>query len=63
MLLTDRGREVFAAARRLQAPWADGLGDGLDPGAVRAALDTLRALRARLEGAEGGDDDDGDENG
>ncbi len=63
VLLTDRGREVFAAARRLQAPWADGLGDGLDPGAGRAALDTLRALRARLEGPEGGDDDDGDESG
>jgi DNA-binding MarR family transcriptional regulator len=58
VLLTERGREVFAAARRLQAPWADGLGDGLDPGEVRAALDTLRALRARLDGAEGSDGED-----
>ena len=58
VLLTERGREVFAAARRLQAPWADGLGDDLDPGEVRAALDTLRALRARLDGAEGSDGED-----
>ena len=63
VVLTVRGREVFRAASRAQAPWADGLGDGLDPDAVRAALDTLRALRARLEGAEGGVDDEAEEHG
>lgn len=49
VVLTERGREVCAAADRLQAPWANALGKGLGVDEIAAATRLMAALRARLE--------------
>jgi len=49
VVLTDRGREVYDAAGRLQAPWVNGLADGLSVKEIEAAHRVVTALRDRLE--------------
>ena len=49
VLLTQRGKSVYAAAMKRQGPWADRLGMGLTGKDLSKALDVLRALRQRLE--------------
>lgn len=50
--LTDRGRALFDSAMALQAPWADGLAQGLHPGEIATARKVITALRQRLETAD-----------
>ena len=53
VLLTETGRETFAAAAARQAPWVDALATGIAPAALRTALATTRRLRLRLEQHDG----------
>ncbi|MBR0707790.1 MULTISPECIES: MarR family winged helix-turn-helix transcriptional regulator [Bradyrhizobium] len=53
VVLTDKGRQVFDAAGRLQAPWVNGLADGLSVKEIEAAHRVIGALRDRLEAGEG----------
>ena len=53
LLLTARGRTLYAAASARQAPWAAALADGLSQRALDAATHLLRALRQRLETTTG----------
>ncbi len=54
VVLSDRGRETFAAIHSLQRPWVDSLAEGLDAEQISAAANLLQALRARLErGSDG----------
>src|SRR5512139_2045886 len=50
VLLTDKGRETFDAAMRLQGPWMDNLSDGLPVKDIEAAHRIITTLRQRLEG-------------
>jgi DNA-binding MarR family transcriptional regulator len=50
VVLTDKGRQVYDAAGRLQAPWVNGLSDGLAVKEIEAAHRVIAALRDRLEG-------------
>lgn len=52
VLLTDKGRQTFEAAMRLQAPWIDGLSEGLLVKDIRTAGNVIVALRKKLEGSE-----------
>jgi DNA-binding MarR family transcriptional regulator len=49
VVLTDKGRQTFDAAMRLQAPWIDGLSDGLSVKEVETAHRIIGTLRQRLE--------------
>jgi len=49
VLLTEKGRQAYAAASALQVPWANRLAAGVAPARLRAALEVLRTLRTRLE--------------
>ena len=49
VVLTEQGREAYAAAERLQIPWVNALGKGLGVTDIAAARDTMAALRKRLE--------------
>ena len=51
VVLTDKGRQVYDAAGRLQAPWVNGLSDGLSVKEIEAAHRVIGALRDRLERA------------
>ena len=50
VVLTDKGRQAFDAAMRLQGPWIDNLSDGLLIKDVEAAHRIIATLRQRLEG-------------
>ncbi|MDA9506387.1 MarR family transcriptional regulator [Bradyrhizobium sp. CCBAU 11386] len=50
VVLTDKGRQIYDAAGRLQVPWVNGLSDGLSVKEVEIAHRVLNALRDRLEG-------------
>jgi DNA-binding MarR family transcriptional regulator len=50
--LTQKGTALYRSAMRVQKPWATKLAAGIDAGSLQAALNVLRTLRARLEGAE-----------
>ncbi|WP_445218735.1 MarR family winged helix-turn-helix transcriptional regulator [Bradyrhizobium sp. Pa8] len=54
VVLTDKGRQIYDAAGRLQVPWVNGLSDGLAVKEIEIAHRVIGALRDRLEGA--GDD-------
>lgn len=54
VVLTDKGRQVYDAAGRLQVPWVNGLSDGLSVKEIETAHRVLNALRDRLE--RGGED-------
>jgi DNA-binding MarR family transcriptional regulator len=51
VVLTDKGRQIYDAAGRLQVPWANGLSDGLSVKEIETAHRVIGALRDRLEGA------------
>lgn len=51
VVLTDKGRQVYDAAGRLQVPWVNGLSDGLSVKEIEIAHRVIGALRDRLEGA------------
>jgi DNA-binding MarR family transcriptional regulator len=50
VVLTDKGRETYEAAMRLQVPWVNNLADGLSVKDVQAAHRVMRTLRRKLEG-------------
>jgi DNA-binding MarR family transcriptional regulator len=55
VVLTERGREAFDAAMRLQAPWVNRLAEGLTLEDLAATHRVVGALRARLASeGEGG---------
>ena len=47
--LTDRGRETYEGAARLQIPWANAVAEGLGAAEIRDAASMLKILRERLE--------------
>jgi len=49
VVMTAKGEQAHAAALQLQAPWVNGLGEGLDPKKIRAAAKVLDDLRRKLE--------------
>jgi len=50
VVLTDKGRQTFDAAMRLQIPWVNSLSDGFVVKDIEAARRVMMALRKRLEG-------------
>jgi DNA-binding MarR family transcriptional regulator len=58
VVLTAKGRETFEAAMRLQAPWVDGLSDGLSAGDIETAHAVVMALRRKLEHSQEQDERD-----
>ncbi len=49
VVLTQKGRDVYGAASRLQVPWVNSLSRGLEAESILAVSSILRALRERLE--------------
>jgi DNA-binding MarR family transcriptional regulator len=56
VVLTDKGRQTFDAAMRLQAPWINGLSDGLAVKEIETAGRVMTALRKKLEGNDESED-------
>ncbi|MCK1636725.1 MULTISPECIES: MarR family winged helix-turn-helix transcriptional regulator [unclassified Bradyrhizobium] len=50
VVLTDKGRQTYDAAMRLQKPWVDGLSEGLSVNQIEAAHRVIAALRQKLDG-------------
>ena len=50
VVLTDKGRQAFDAAMRLQAPWINSLSDGLLVKDIQTVHRVITALRKKLEG-------------
>ena len=51
VVLTDKGQRTFDAAMRLQAPWINGLSDGLAVEDLETGRRVVITLRMKLEGA------------
>jgi DNA-binding MarR family transcriptional regulator len=49
VLLTDKGRQTFDAAMRLQAPWINRLSNGLSIKDMEAVQRVMTALRKKLD--------------
>lgn len=52
VVLTDKGRQAFDAAMRLQLPWVNGLSDGLSVKDIETVSRVVTTLRGRLENGE-----------
>ena len=50
VVLTDKGRQTFDAAMRLQAPWINSLSEGLSVKDIQTVQHVAMALRGKLEG-------------
>ncbi|MBB3610734.1 MarR family winged helix-turn-helix transcriptional regulator [Rhizobium sp. BK602] len=50
VVLSDKGRQIFDAAMRLQAPWVNDLSDGLPLEDIETMRRVMTALRGKLEG-------------
>lgn len=50
VVLTDKGKQTFDAAMRLQAPWANELSDGLQVEDIETMRKVMTAMRSKLEG-------------
>ncbi|AYG64817.1 MULTISPECIES: MarR family transcriptional regulator [unclassified Rhizobium] len=50
VVLTDKGKQTFDAAMRLQAPWVNELSDGLRIEDIETMHKVMLALRGKLEG-------------
>jgi DNA-binding MarR family transcriptional regulator len=50
VVLTDKGRRAFEAAMELQAPWVNGLAEGLLVKDIETVHRVVTALRKQLEG-------------
>ena len=57
VVLTEKGRQKFEAAMRLQAPWINHLSDGLSVKEIQTAHRVILALRRQLEGGNGSNDE------
>jgi DNA-binding MarR family transcriptional regulator len=53
VVLTDKGRQTFEAAMRLQAPWVNGLADGLLVKDIETVHRVITGLREKLESNDG----------
>ena len=49
VVLTEKGRRIFEAAMELQAPWVNGLADGLSVKDLETVHRVVTALRNKLE--------------
>ncbi len=49
VVLTDKGRQTFDAAMRLQAPWVNELAEGLRIEDIETMREVMLALRSKLE--------------
>ncbi|HEX7923738.1 MAG TPA: MarR family winged helix-turn-helix transcriptional regulator, partial [Bradyrhizobium sp.] len=56
VVLTEKGRQSFDAAMRLQLPWVNGLSDGLSIKDLEATSRVVSTLRGRLESGQEPDD-------
>ncbi|WP_050426174.1 MarR family winged helix-turn-helix transcriptional regulator [Bradyrhizobium tropiciagri] len=52
VVLTDKGRQAFDAAMRLQLPWVNGLSDGLSVKDIETVSRVVTTLRGRLKNGE-----------
>jgi DNA-binding MarR family transcriptional regulator len=52
VVLTDKGQRSFEAAMELQAPWVNGLSDGLSVKEIETVQRVITALRKKLEEKE-----------
>ena len=52
VVLTDKGRQTYDAALRLQSPWVNGLSDELAIKDIETAHSVILALRQKLDGNE-----------
>ncbi|RXH36655.1 MarR family transcriptional regulator [Bradyrhizobium nanningense] len=52
VVLTDKGRRAFDAAMALQAPWVNGLSEGLSVKDLQTVHRVVTALRKKLESHE-----------
>ncbi len=50
--LTEKGRRTFEAAMELQAPWVNGLSDGLSVKEIETVHRVVTALRKKLGGGD-----------
>lgn len=50
VVLTERGKETFDAAMRLQTPWINKLSEGLRVADIETTHNVIKTLRGRLEG-------------
>jgi DNA-binding MarR family transcriptional regulator len=55
VVLTEKGKQTFEAAMRLQAPWINALSEGLSVKDIHTMHRVILALRQKLEG-NGGDE-------
>lgn len=53
VVLTDKGKQAFEAAMRLQAPWVNKLSEGLSVKDVETTHRVMLALRKRLDSSPG----------
>ncbi len=56
VVLTDKGRQTFDAAMRLQAPWINSLADGLLVKDIETVGRVMKAVRKKLDGIESVED-------
>ncbi|KJK23528.1 MarR family transcriptional regulator [Burkholderiaceae bacterium 16] len=56
VVLTDKGKQAFDAATRLQAPWINRLSEGLQVEDIETTCSVMTALRRKLEGEGSADD-------
>ena len=52
VVLTDKGRQAFAAAMELQTPWVNRLSEGLAAKELEAMHRVITALRKKLEASD-----------
>lgn len=52
IVLTDKGKQTFDAAMRLQAPWVNRVSEGLSVKDVEATHRVMLTLRRRLDGSK-----------
>ena len=52
VVLTDKGKQTFDAAMRLQAPWINDLSEGLSLKEMQTLQGVISALRQKLERSE-----------
>jgi DNA-binding MarR family transcriptional regulator len=56
VVLTDKGKQTFDSAMRLQTPWINGLSDGLSIRDIETARGVMAVLRNKLEGGAGAEE-------
>ena len=49
VVLTDKGQQIFEAAMDLQAPWVNGLSDGLAVKDIKTVHSVISAVRNKLQ--------------